>query len=50
MLTSAELLEAQEVWKKMINDGTAQEFIDEKESIRRVFGQTTTLVAYKKNK
>ena len=47
MLTPEELQDAQTVWKRMVTDGTAQEFVDEKESIRRVIGQTTTLVAYK---
>ena len=47
LLTAEELEKAQAVWKKMINDGTAKAFIEEKDSIRKSIGQTTTVVAYK---
>lgn len=34
-------------WRKMIEEGEADEFIAEKDQIRKTIGLTTTVVAYK---
>uniref|UniRef100_A0A1X7UNT6 Methyltransferase type 11 domain-containing protein n=1 Tax=Amphimedon queenslandica TaxID=400682 RepID=A0A1X7UNT6_AMPQE len=45
--TPEELEESLKDWRKKIEDGTAQQFIDDVETVRKRIGQTTTIVAYK---
>ena len=47
LLTPEELEETLAIWKKKVEDGTVQQFIEENEEVRRVIGQTSTVVAYK---
>ena len=47
MATPEELEESLANWRKKIEDGTAQQFVDDHESARKKIGQTTTIVAYK---
>ena len=47
MATNEELEAGLARWRKMIDEGKADEFIAEKDQIRKSIGLTTTVVAYK---
>ena len=47
MATKEELEAGLARWRKMIDEGKADEFIAEKDQIRKSIGLTTTVVAYK---
>ena len=47
LATPEELEESLKDWRKKIEDGTAQQFVDDVETVRKRIGQTTTIVAYK---
>ena len=47
LATPEELEQALSLWKKKLEDGTADNFIKEKEVIRREIGHSTSVIAYK---
>jgi ubiquinone/menaquinone biosynthesis C-methylase UbiE len=47
MATEEEIEAALDNWRKMIDNGTIEAFIDNAEKSRKTLGQTTTIVAYK---
>ena len=47
MATKEELEAGLARWRKIIDEGKADEFIAEKDQIRKNIGLTTTVVAYK---
>ena len=47
MATKEELEAGLARWKKLIDEGKADEFIAEKDQIRKTIGLTTSVVAYK---
>ena len=48
LATPDELEQALSSWKKKLEDGTADDFIKEKEVIRKEIGHSTTIIAYKR--
>lgn len=47
MATKEELEAGLAKWRKLIEEGKADEFIAEKDQIRKTIGLTTSVVAYK---
>ena len=48
LATPDELEQALSLWKKKLEDGTADDFIKEKEAIRKEIGHSTTVITYKR--
>ena len=48
LATAEELDETLKRWREKINDGTADQYIQECEELRKRIGVTTSVVAYKR--